>query len=75
MCLCSLCCCRQCEGLAFVYGQVRSRRRDDGFEVHALNSARVLWSGGAKAKKTKTKLCVVYIHGWSASPQENQVSA
>jgi hypothetical protein len=54
--------------------QVRTRRRDAGFDVHALNSARVAWAGGPKAKKAKTKLCVVYIHGWSASPQENQVS-
>ena len=45
---------------------VVSRRRDPGFVVHPGNEARVHWATG---KKRQTELCIVYIHGWSASPQ------
>jgi hypothetical protein len=46
---------------------VSLRRRDAGFKVYPGNEARVFWHG----ERVKTKLCVVYIHGWSASPHEN----
>ena len=48
------------------------RRRDPGFTVFPGNDTRVGWCDG---RRERTKLCVVYIHGWSASPQENQAVA
>jgi hypothetical protein len=52
---------------------ISERRRDAGFTVHPGNEAKIYWHGSDSLTplKSKTNLAVIYIHGWSACPDEN----